>query len=192
MVAGKTNVSSNSELDGHVTNFKSQLAEVVSVEEALGGYREALEQVEVAESRLMAAWGETIKDWNNLENFLQNAEVRRKKLAKHVFILFVLQGVRQQRLNNLASLEQEVQDILPPSPRQVVVPLRTYRHQFYELKGRVDKCEARRAAFDRCLGRDQVELNMAGPPSWPGRWRGPHPRTAWRPPGHNCFVPTWS
>jgi hypothetical protein len=156
MVAGKTNVSSNSELDGHVTNFKSQLAEVVSVEEALDGYREALERVEVAESRLMATWGETIKDWNNLENFLQNAEVRIKRPI-HVFIIFALQGVRQQRLNNLASLEQEVhRNILEhfplQLPRQVVVPLRTYRLQFHEMKGRVDKCDARRAAFDRCLG----------------------------------------
>ena len=32
-------------------------------------------QVEVAESKLMASWGESIKDWNNIENFLQNAEV---------------------------------------------------------------------------------------------------------------------
>merc|ERR1712032_173099 len=115
---GKTNVTSNTVLAGHVDNFKSQMAEVVNIQEDLASYRAALEQVELAESKLMATWGESIKDWNNLENFLQNAE-----------------GVRQQRVNNLTNLDQEV-----------MVPLLTYREQFQDMKGRIDKCEARRAA----------------------------------------------
>ena len=33
---------------------------------------------------------------------------------------------------------------------QVVVPVLTYREQFQDIKGRIDKCEARRVEFDRC------------------------------------------
>lgn len=77
-------------LSGHVDKFQEQMVEVVNIQEALAGYRAALEQVrgrlfntlqvEAAESKLMATWGESIKDWNNLENFLQNAEVQTKSL----------------------------------------------------------------------------------------------------------------
>jgi len=131
---GKTNVTSNTVLAGHVDNFKSQMAEVVNIQEDLASYRAALEQVELAESKLMATWGESIKDWNNLENFLQNAE-----------------GVRQQRLNNLTNLDQEV-----------MVPLLTYREQFQDMKGRIDKCEARRADYDRAVFLAK-ELEMTAP-----------------------------
>lgn len=88
--SGKTNVSNNTVLSGHVDKFQEQMVEVVNIQEALAGYRAALEQVkgrllitlqvEAAESKLMATWGESIKDWNNLENFLQNAEVQTKSL----------------------------------------------------------------------------------------------------------------
>jgi len=134
MASGKTNVTSNTVLAGHVDNFKSQMAEVVNIQEDLASYRAALEQVELAESKLMATWGESIKDWNNLENFLQNAE-----------------GVRQQRVNNLTNLDQEV-----------MVPLLTYREQFQDMKGRIDKCEARRADYDRAVFMAK-ELEMTAP-----------------------------
>ena len=32
---------------------------------------------------------------------------------------------------------------------KVMVPLLTYREQFHDMKGRIDKCEARRADYDR-------------------------------------------
>ena len=32
---------------------------------------------------------------------------------------------------------------------KVMVPLLTYREQFQDMKGRIDKCEARRADYDR-------------------------------------------
>jgi len=118
---GKTSVSSNAVLAGHISNFRTQKAEVSAIQEDLSGYRDALLQVEAAETKLMATWGESIRDWNNRENFLQNAE-----------------GVRQQRLNNLINLDKEV-----------VVPLLTYGDMFQEVKGRVDKCEARRIQYDR-------------------------------------------
>merc|ERR1719357_172198 len=107
------------------------MAEVVNLQDDLANYRAALEQVEQAESKLMATWGESIKDWNNLENFLQNAE-----------------GVRQQRLNNLN--------------QEVIVPLLTYREQFQDMKGRIDKCEARRADYDRAVFMAK-ELEMTAP-----------------------------
>ena len=43
--SGKTNVSNNTVLSGHVDKFQEQMKEVVNIQEALAGYRAALEQV---------------------------------------------------------------------------------------------------------------------------------------------------
>lgn len=134
----------------------------------------------------MAAWGESIKDWNNLENFLQNAEVGDKfRLPESI----LSRGVRQQRINNLASLEQEVDRSPSPPPHsatQVVLPLLTYRHQFEEVKARVDKCEARRVQCDRSLFLffpASTHSFTPEQPSWRGSWKPRLPQTGWRRPG---------
>ena len=70
-----------------------------------------------------------------------------------------------------------------------MVPLLTYREQFQDMKGRIDKCEARRADYDRCNdyvafeavynhddiddnGEDESNLKMCSEPSsWQRSWR---------------------
>ena len=69
----------------------------------------------------MSAWASNIHDWENLENFQQNAE-----------------AIRERRTNNVETLE-----------RDVIIPMMTYREQFAEIKRRLDKCEAKRIEFDR-------------------------------------------
>ena len=69
----------------------------------------------------MSAWASNIHDWENLENFQQNAE-----------------AIRERRTNNVEILE-----------RDVIIPMMTYREQFAEIKRRLDKCEAKRIEFDR-------------------------------------------
>lgn len=43
-----------------------------------------------------------------------------------------------------------------------MVPLLTYREQFQDMKGRIDKCEARRADYDRAVFLAK-ELEMTAP-----------------------------
>ena len=55
---------------------------------------------------------------------------------------------------------------------QVVVPLLTYREQFQDIKGRIDKCEARRVEFDRCaMELTNISIIHPGLHSWPKKWR---------------------
>ena len=69
----------------------------------------------------MSAWASNIHDWENLENFQQNAE-----------------AIRERRTANVETLE-----------RDVIIPMMTYREQFSEIKRRLDKCESKRIEFDR-------------------------------------------
>lgn len=84
-------------------------------------YVSALETIKSAEANLMSAWASNIHDWENLENFQQNAE-----------------AIRERRTANVETLE-----------RDVIIPMMTYREQFSEIKRRLDKCEAKRIEFDR-------------------------------------------
>merc|ERR1711915_739029 len=108
---GKTIRSKNEEITEHSANVERQKEEVNTLNEIFKEYVAALENIKSAESKLMATWAQNIHDWENLENFLPNAEV----------------------------LEKEV-----------IVPMMTYKDQFAEIKGRIDKCEAKRMEFDRC------------------------------------------
>jgi len=94
---------------------------VRTLNEAFKDYVSALENIKSAENKLMAVWATNIQDWENLENFLQNAE-----------------AIKERRTTNVEVLQKEV-----------VVPMMTYKDQFGEVKGRIDKCEAKRIEFDR-------------------------------------------
>ena len=85
-------------------------------------YVAALETIKNAEMRLMSTWAVNIQDWENLENFLQNA-----------------QAIQEGRTKNIETLEKDV-----------INPMVTYRQQFAEFKRRIDKCEAKRIHLDRC------------------------------------------
>ena len=85
-------------------------------------YVTALDNIKAAENKLMSTWASNIQDWENLENFLQNAE-----------------AIRERRNADIEALEKEV-----------IVPMMTYKEQFAEIKGRIDKCESKRIDFDRC------------------------------------------
>ena len=76
-----------------------------------------------------------IQDWENLDNFLQNAE-----------------AIRERRSANLETLEKEV-----------IVPMVTYREQFAEVKRRIDKCELKRMQMDRSSFQlQQLEISSSG------------------------------
>ena len=100
-------------------------------------YVAALENIKSAESKLMATWAQNIHDWENLENFLQNAE-----------------AIKERRTTNVEVLEKEV-----------IVPMMTYKDQFAEIKGRIDKCEAKRMEFDRCnymMQQQEIKSDSSG------------------------------
>lgn len=122
MIAGKTLKSKDEGLKEHIFNFKKQEEEIVTLNETFKEYVTALENVKSAENKLMATWAQNIQDWENLESFLQNAE-----------------AIKERRTTNVEVLEKEV-----------IVPMMTYKDQFAEIKGRIDKCEAKRIEFDRC------------------------------------------
>ena len=71
---------------------------------------------------------------------------------------------------------------------QVVVPLLTYRDQFQDIKGRIDKCEARRVEFDRCaLGLSNISIIYPGLHSWPRKWRQLLQQIDWRSQGTHLY-----
>ena len=92
-----------------------------NLDAAFREYVSALETVKSTESNLMSAWASNIHDWENLENFLQNAE-----------------AIRERRTINVETLK-----------RDVIIPMVTYREQFAEIKRRLDKCEGKRMELDR-------------------------------------------
>ena len=102
--------------------FRQQEEEVKNLDVAFQEYLASLEHVKTAEMKLMSTWAQNIQDWQNLENFQMNAE-----------------AIRSRRLDNIATLEQDV-----------IVPMMTYRDQFAEVKRRIDKCEVKRIDHDRC------------------------------------------
>lgn len=76
-----------------------------------------------------------IQDWENLDNFLQNAE-----------------AIRERRSANVETLEKEV-----------IIPMVTYREQFAEVKRRIDKCELKRMQMDRnSFQLQQLETSSSG------------------------------
>ena len=76
-----------------------------------------------------------IQDWENLDNFLQNAET-----------------IRERRSANVETLEKEV-----------IIPMVTYREQFAEVKRRIDKCEVKRMQMDRnSFQLQQLETSSSG------------------------------
>lgn len=93
-----------------------------TLNETFKDYVVALENIKTAENKLMATWAQNIQDWENLESFLQNAE-----------------AIKERRTTNVEVLEKDI-----------IVPMMTYKDQFGEIKGRIDKCEAKRIEFDRC------------------------------------------
>ena len=122
MFIGRTIKSKDDGLKEHISNFKKQEEEVQTLNETFKEYVGALENIKSAENKLMATWAQNIQDWENLESFLQNAE-----------------AIKERRTTNVEVLEKEV-----------IVPMMTYKDQFGEIKGRIDKCEAKRIEFDRC------------------------------------------
>ena len=118
---GKTIKSREDGLEEKIYNFRKQEEEVRNLDIAFRDYVNALETIKSAESNLMSAWASNIHDWENLENFQQNAE-----------------AIRERRSNNVETLQ-----------RDVIIPMMTYREQFSEIKRRLDKCEAKRIEFDR-------------------------------------------
>ena len=118
---GKTIRSREDSLEEKISKFRQQEEEVKNLDVAFRDYVAALETVKKTEMKLMSTWAINIQDWENLENFLQNA-----------------QAIQEGRSKNIESLEKDV-----------IVPMMTYRQQFAEFKRRIDKCEAKRIQFDR-------------------------------------------
>ena len=92
-----------------------------NLDAAFRDYVTALENVKNQEQRLMSTWAVNIQDWENLENFLQNAA-----------------AIHESRNKNIETLETDV-----------ILPMMTYREQFAQFKRRIDKCESKRIEFDR-------------------------------------------
>ena len=118
---GKTIRSHEESLEEKIVKFRQQEEEVKNLDVAFRDYVAALETIKNAEMKLMSTWAVNIQDWENLENFLQNA-----------------QAIQEGRSKNIETLEKDV-----------IVPMVTYRQQFAEFKRRIDKCEAKRIQFDR-------------------------------------------
>ena len=85
-----------------------------TLNETFKDYVVALENIKTAENKLMATWAQNIQDWENLESFLQNAE-----------------AIKERRTTNVEVLEKDI-----------IVPMMTYKDQFGEIKGRIDKLKA--------------------------------------------------
>ena len=71
---GKTMETRDEILTLSIEKFKKQREEINQISASIGNYINRLKKLNIAEVELMSNWSDNINDWENLQNFHQNAE----------------------------------------------------------------------------------------------------------------------
>ena len=115
-------ISPDEELSQHIQRFRKQKEELKQLTTSVNNFIKNMNKVNTTEIELMTTWTRNIDDWENLENFHQNAAS--------------LKAIRQTGIEKMKT--------------EILIPLKTYETQFAETKARIDKYESSKVCYDRC------------------------------------------